>query len=821
MNSKFILLWHCFFLFSACVASETPRPKLISLLSPRLLHNLTNTCAKPFQPCTSSEKHQCNDHFVQKNSSTGHTENQCDGLGIASQKRESLQRVDDPPALHEKTSAIPTMASLGTVSSLTAEVIQNTHEGQDNALRHVGVTSKLGQDSNAQLHQFPFTPSNPIKKPPAYSEAVRAKPASEHQGKPRKRSQDTRIRRNSRRIPKSYNCRKCSTSFSQKSILDQHSASCKRVYQCSQCKITVQSAKSLLCHKRTCQTKMESLDGETSFICLKCNERFVQRNLLTSHLKSCNPQNSAMCEKCNRIFPSKSGLKRHLKTFCKNSFQSLDSYTIHDSNLKCQCGQEFQSSSDFIEHFLKEHTVHPQTDTDPKLVEAYKCEVCPGLISEKQQTAHIFLHSNHTEFECFACNSIFITNGARDHHNCAEIIKLGKNCQQQNIRISEENLSTKPYLCKICSASMANKRLFMRHFRKIHITLEKQDTLYVCKLCSSSTKTDGVHRGHAMRFHVEGLEFACDLCAYMTSSEAQMQVHIKREHQRHSEVSCSLCKESFQSYRYLKHLMTCSELRKKLTVAFLESHPNSAFNHLICKICKIKGRERREMINHGNCYHFQEEIRSKNDKGESKSDYCDVQGKCSHCPHLSAMSRVEFFCHYFRHHCEKQCTDEVDATNMRMRRKMRERNKVKNFQCEICSVQFSYKAQLRDHIVRRHTRERAYQCKHCDKSYATKNLLSQHRMAVHSQMRFTCEECGKTFKLKHQLAQHLVKHKGAECHKCHICSKEFKRPHTLRAHVLTHSGKQFKCKVCGKEFLYGWEQRKHLREKHPETEFMD
>ena len=713
-----------------------------------------------------------------------------------------------PVPEHENTATSPTASSTNTsittscVSNCTtADVIQESSslENHENASAYV---QQQPNNKPSEASQPEVVDSNSTNGHHAFVDVATDKEA----GTTRGHSQESVQAKEEDLIVKTFQCLKCHKCFTQKSLLDQHKTSC--TIRCPQCKVSLPSRLFWKRHVASCQTKTVDSEEGTFYICLKCNERFPERDLLRHHLESCNPQSSAMCEKCFTTFKSKRALNLHSKVCGK----SQKRYTLVDSYLTCHCGQEFQSTSLAMEHFLIDHTDHTQTDTDPRLVEAYKCEACPELISQKQYYSHRFRHCNHDEFECWTCNSSFSSVFEMNTHKCNNAIQRRKT---DVMKQSEGNLSEKPYVCKICNSSMASLHVFSYHFSKFHTTLEKVLVKYKCKLCRNgyNSKSDSNYRDHVMRWHVGGLQVRCDLCAATTTTVKLMRKHIDKEHnQQQADVFCPFCNNNFCKDQHLKHLMLCRGVRKEVRKAFLSRHPNSSFNYLICKICKCKEQWAGVLISHSIRHYFHRS------KEQQKDELSTVQGKCLHCLNIAGMTEVEFLCHYFREHCEKQPNEE--AQTAKKPKTAREKTKVKNFQCEICSVQYSSRSQLQDHILS-HTGVRSFQCKLCDKSYATKASLCMHKKAVHSQMRFTCEECGKTFKLKHHLAQHLVKHKGAECHKCHICSKEFKRPHTLRAHVLTHSEKQFRCEVCGKEFLYGWEQRKHMRETHPETVDMD
>ena len=290
-------------------------------------------------------------------------------------------------------------------------------------------------------------------------------------------------------------------------------------------------------------------------------------------------------------------------------------------------------------------------------------------------------------------------------------------------------------------------------------------------------------------------------CEHTTRSSQSMSLHAVTHKDSQD---CSLCNVKFKGHFY-RHLETCRVLRSTLKGIFKEA-TGFAMTYLQCKICGVKPgpiNHTAVMIQHCVTNHF-----------GSKSG----TGRCSQCSDAGELSLVDFLCHFFREHCEKQSLEDQAANRAKMQKKGTKPTLPS--QCEICSKMCSSLAALKNHLAV-HSTERPFKCDVCQKSFKTKCRLAKHKNMVHVERSFTCEFCGDRFKMKHQLTGHLLVHGNVTLHKCDVCGKEFKRPHTLRNHKLTHAAKEFQCELCDKEFLHGWQLRLHKRDQHPDPEIND
>ena len=134
--------------------------------------------------------------------------------------------------------------------------------------------------------------------------------------------------------------------------------------------------------------------------------------------------------------------------------------------------------------------------------------------------------------------------------------------------------------------------------------------------------------------------------------------------------------------------------------------------------------------------------------------------------------------------------------------------------CEICTVKFAYKFDLKAHVTQVHETEtlKPYQCNWVLENglLCGKKLYKAHNLKVHMQMHrgiksFSCYVCGKSFRQNAHLKKHKKihfrndldhtqsLHEGKKAHTCAICQKSFaqKLRKSLNSHARSvHEGKQ-------------------------------
>ena len=80
----------------------------------------------------------------------------------------------------------------------------------------------------------------------------------------------------------------------------------------------------------------------------------------------------------------------------------------------------------------------------------------------------------------------------------------------------------------------------------------------------------------------------------------------------------------------------------------------------------------------------------------------------------------------------------------------------KKFACDICSQTFSLKHSIKIHKKTVHEKIRAYQCDLCSKSFLRHSHLTDHKSLKHEDKKFKCEICQKHFGRELEVKRHKI-----------------------------------------------------------------
>lgn len=264
--------------------------------------------------------------------------------------------------------------------------------------------------------------------------------------------------------------------------------------------------------------------------------------------------------------------------------------------------------------------------------------------------------------------------------------------------------------CITCTAKCSSTYDLFLHKRKKHNLFKKEELKYACRKCGRFFSHSWSWENHDEDECFKTADKCCKYCNAMFTTDINLINHLKRKHNRaHFGHECSRCNAVFKKKWDLnKHVQEVHDLRpaKRLT---------KKSTIYICKFCGKKLNTSQSLGNH-------ERIHT----GE-------MPYSCPIC-HQSFRTYVTKWTHVQRH-------------------------QKGTFVCDRCGKCFSYKRNLRVHIMTHLPVEaRKYQCNICGKKFVRNSTLTIHKR-IHSGVRpYECDVCSFSFKQKGDMKRHRMRH---------------------------------------------------------------
>lgn len=323
--------------------------------------------------------------------------------------------------------------------------------------------------------------------------------------------------------------------------------------------------------------------------------------------------------------------------------------------------------------------------------------------------------------------------------------------------------------------------------------LEQDNKIYSCDLCKFSSKRKKNVERHILAVHMKSFKFSCEFekCTRQYTTQAALKLHCVRDHDENSPYKCEKCNQKFSCDSLFKihgQRLTCRPRKNFNSVKIFEKS-------LKCPHCVFKTAHQFSLTQHVNLIHLR--IRKK--------------WKCSHCKDKEFSNRTSLNHHNFSFHnlshvrcpdCDQAFTDELHLKNHKNSMKCNARIATESdyeetssgVNCKLCNRNYRSKKEWITHYFNFHKFNTT--CDVCNVQLSTYASLKNHKKTIHDKLKpFKCTECPKAFSAKHTLEFHKNTHSGLKPFQCKHCS--FKA--SDRSSISKHQKKLHAVKPCNEE----------------------
>lgn len=273
-------------------------------------------------------------------------------------------------------------------------------------------------------------------------------------------------------------------------------------YECCVCSCIFTTFNKLLLHDRTVHK-----DIAVKEMCSKCNQLFISKQRLDTHIHLKHKEKVYECEICGLKSVSEKSLKVHRLR--------------HSGKFQCNICSTFTSSQSSLEDHIRTHSSD----------RTYCCEICDQAFKQRQSLHHHMkshMSNSGIEFMCNFCSCTFknldTLKKHKDSHNNGMV-----------------------FICEVCGAVLKSKSSLNVH------KLNHNEKKHICMVCDRGFFTSNLLKRH-MLIHFTR-PFVCSICKQSFNRADTLSLHMKT-HSSSQTIFCKHCGQSFKLNKYLKrHLV--------------------------------------------------------------------------------------------------------------------------------------------------------------------------------------------------------------------------------------------------------------------------
>lgn len=671
------------------------------------------------------------------------------------------------------------------------------------------------------------------------------------------------------------------------SRMDEDSPS-KKVKQlaCYECNKTFPSTYEVVTHLKLIHNACASRDcsqlsnfilhspicANRDLVCILCNEKFQERNLLLIHFNQHIDAAFYACDVCKEGFQQRRELQKHFfqihNKFLSIPVTSAFTKTVYQKCHKCSkyfklfaeleehvsscnsltyacsiCNVGFSLVSELEQHKVTEHKTHQSLKgyMALRVGKRYFCGICYlGFFKGSSLRQHVFTHGMDMTFVCDVCNVCFSCNNDLQTHYVQHVEEY----YHLHAVISQ-------HLCSFCLKTFKTQKELKDH---------------MSNSCGNNSKNTQTKKVNAKGDELETENnFADDDMTDLDFSNIPVYVLKTGEDLLNCEDSQCVIVMDLTSLFVLQRGVCGStgqmpdvkdsEVYSEAEVvdaSLLENHMMAILSPSIISSPaddQIAIESATYFENNPESENMQTIVVNINDANEiimqSEEEFVypeNVNGKHDFVVY-GDKSSPEPYDKVIAHQNETSCNKKfVENEGTEEKELFVETNTVDINElhiCDICRQVFSTKTSLSLHIKGSHTGNDCYQCgesfnsekelkKHekdshqkefhcdsCEVSYSSETLLENHKEIVHEATTYICNLCNHCFLAKNEYEVHLMSHKTeAASTKCEDCGKVFVSVTNYIKHRATHenkiSSKKYLCTICDKSFIAHSSLKLHL-----------